>query len=342
MRILVLGGTGFIGAQVVDALRGHDIVVFHRSGTCPGDRHVRHLHGDRRYLESYRASFRAFLPDVVVDMVPRNGADARRVVAAVAGTCGALVAVSSVSVYRSFGVLVGTEVAPVDNTPAPETAPLRRRLFPYRGAEPRPADDPLGWLDTYDKIPAERVLTSCAAMPSSIVRLPMVYGPGDPDGRLGPYVRRMLDRRPVVVLGRSASAWRNSRCYVVNAAAAIARLTLSSAGHGTYNVAEPESLAEADWIRSIGQHVGWGGEVVVVEDTAEIGLPPLAELPRHANFAQHLVADGSRIREALGYRETVPPDEGLRISIDDAARRLPAIDYAPEDEWLAARRATQI
>ncbi len=70
MRVLVLGGTRFIGpptvARLVDA--GHEVTVFHRGeteGKLPSE--VRHLHGDRRDLAPHAAAFRRFDPDVLLD-----------------------------------------------------------------------------------------------------------------------------------------------------------------------------------------------------------------------------------------------------------------------------------
>jgi nucleoside-diphosphate-sugar epimerase len=55
-----------------------------------------------------------------------------------------------------------------------------------------------------------------------VVRLPAVYGPGDKQHRLLPYVRRMDDERPAVLLTTDQAGWRWTRGYVVNVAAAIA------------------------------------------------------------------------------------------------------------------------
>ncbi|MCH8949376.1 MAG: NAD-dependent epimerase/dehydratase family protein, partial [Chloroflexi bacterium] len=71
MRVLVIGGTRFIGPRVVHRLcdMGHDVAVFHR-GVTEADLppRVQHLHGDRRELAAHAAAFRTFAPDVVLDM----------------------------------------------------------------------------------------------------------------------------------------------------------------------------------------------------------------------------------------------------------------------------------
>jgi nucleoside-diphosphate-sugar epimerase len=339
VRILILGGAGFIGPRVVRALAGHDVTVFHRgpAGSVPGG--VRHLRGTREEIAAHRPAFLALRPDVVLDLLPRNGPDAVRVIEAVRGAAPRLVAVSSGSVYRSFGVLVGSEPGAVDNTPSREDSPLRSALFPYRGrTSPRTAAGGPG-LDDYDKIPAERAFLGTPELGCSIVRLPMVYGPGDPDDRVGAYLRPMADGRPCIVLQETAAAWRNARAFVDDAAAGIARVVAAGAPGRAYNVAEPGDAPEAEWIRRIGRAAGWRGEVVTVpDDGGRAGRPAVSELPDGSNFAQHLAMDTARIRAELGYREVVAPEAALRAAMEGVAERAGVADDRPGDALAAWHR----
>ena len=57
-----------------------------------------------------------------------------------------------------------------------------------------------GWLDEeYDKIPVEREILGDPDLPGTVLRLPMVYGPGDPLHRFFPTLKRMDDRRPAIL-----------------------------------------------------------------------------------------------------------------------------------------------
>jgi len=336
MRILVLGGTGFIGSWVVRALSGHDVWVFHRGHTgveLPGVRHVR---GDRAELARHRAALREFRPDVVLDMVPRDAVDARTVVDCVAGVAARLVVISSASVYRSFGVMVGSEDGVVDNSPSEEDAPLRRQLFPYRGAAPRAPDDPRRWLDDYDKIPIEREYQQAHGLSCNVVRLPMVYGPGDPDRRFGSYVKRMLDGRQAIVLHEAALSWRNSRAFVSNVADAIACVVERGTPGRVYNVAEPPDLEEGELVRSIGRMLGWQGILrSVAADWGWQARPAIEELPAHTRFTQHLRLDSTRIRRELGFAERVPFAEGLEKTLSELLRAPGEFDCEYEDRLLA-------
>ena len=70
MRVLVIGGTRFIGRRLVEHLlaRGDEPVVVHRGRTEPdGLPEVAHLHADRSNFESIGGRIAALRPDAVVD-----------------------------------------------------------------------------------------------------------------------------------------------------------------------------------------------------------------------------------------------------------------------------------
>src|SRR5207253_3265314 len=72
---------------------------------------------------------------------------------------------------------------------------------------------------------------------ATILRLPMVYGPGDHLHRFFPIVKRIEDRRPAILYSEEVAAWRSPRGYVENVAAAIALAATSSQAAGRiYNV----------------------------------------------------------------------------------------------------------
>ncbi|MBI2300718.1 MAG: NAD-dependent epimerase/dehydratase family protein [Armatimonadetes bacterium] len=347
MRVLVLGGTRFIGAAAVRRLAalGHLVTVLHRGNTPGGlPAEVQHLHapdvtlGDRRALPGYARRLGSIQPDVVLDMVPLGEADARAAVDVFRGLAGRLVAVGSQDVFRAYGLLHGNETGPPDPLPLTEDSPLRSKLYPYRADPPRAADDPGRWADDYDKILVERVVQGDPELPGTVLRLPAVYGPGDYQHRLQPHLRRMDDGRPAIVMGGGEAAWRWTRAYVENVAEAIALAVTDERAVGRiYNVAETQALSTREWVEAIGAAAGWSGRVVVVPDEQ---LPEA--LSSGGAPAQDLVADSSRIRAELGFAEPVAREEALVRTVAWERANLPANVpdlaevYAAEDTLLAA------
>jgi nucleoside-diphosphate-sugar epimerase len=174
-------------------------------------------------------------------------------------------------------------------------------------------------------------------LPGTVLRLPAVYGPGDYQHRLFEYVRRMDDGRPAILLGEGMASWRWTHGYVEDVASAIVlAVTDERAAGRVYNVGEADPLSWAEWVREIGRAAGWDGEVVAV---------PGDRLPEHLDWGldteQHWVADTTRIRQELGYREEIPREEALRRTVEWERAHPPrnadpvSFDYAAEDAALA-------
>jgi hypothetical protein len=133
MRILVIGGNGFIGSPLVRELRdsGHEVAVFHRRGDAGlGD--VEQIEGDRNRLVEYRNRLSRFAPEVIVDLILSSGEQARELMRTVCDVAARVVAISSMDVYRAWGVLHGVEPGPLEPLPLTEDCPLRttRQLYP--------------------------------------------------------------------------------------------------------------------------------------------------------------------------------------------------------------------
>lgn len=340
MRILIIGGTRFIGPPLVHLLHdlGHTIWLFHRHPPQVAlPEGVQHLYGERARLPDYADSFRTILPDVVIDMIPLSEQDARTVVATFRGLAGRLVSLSSQDVYRAYGRVQGTEPGRPDPLPLTEDSPLRQRLYPYRAETPRASDDPRRVLDDYEKILVERVTLGAPDLPGTVLRLPMIYGPGDYQHRLYEYLKRMDDGRPAILVSEQLARWRWTRDYVGNTAAAIALAATDPRAAGrVYNIGERTALTTADWIRAIGQAAGWDGLVVAAPDYQ---LP--LEMQSHAGLDQELYVDTTRIRSELGFIAHYTREEGLRHTVAwERANPPPApdprqFDYAAEDAILA-------
>jgi nucleoside-diphosphate-sugar epimerase len=339
MRILVIGGTRFMGPLVVRSLseQGHEVTVFHRGQTRSDlPRGVREILGDRRSLAESAVELQRLAPEAVLDMIPENEQEALEVMRIFSGVARRVIAISSQDVYRAFGRVNGKETGPVESMPITEESALRQNLYPYRGETVRDQDDPKKWQDDYDKILVERVVMSDASLPGTILRLPMVYGPGDYQHRLFSYLKRMDDNRPAILLDEAEAQWRWTHGYVENVADAIAMAVTDDRAAGRiYNVGEPFTFTMAEWVGKVGRTAGWQGRVVSVSNGR---LPE--PLRWGINAEQDIVVDSSRIRRELGYEEQVDLEEALKRTVAWERANPPKeidpkeFDYVAEDEFL--------
>jgi nucleoside-diphosphate-sugar epimerase len=337
MRVLLIGGNGFIGPHVAAALErdGHDVVLFHRRPSANAAR--REIVGDRQRIYEHRDQLRALGADVVVDLILSSGRQARELIEVFRGAARRIVAISSCDVYRACGVLHGSEPGPLEPVPLTEASPLRTKLQTYPPDRIKMLQQVFGWLDDeYDKIPVEREILADPRLPGTVLRLPMVYGPGDALHRLMPIVKRVADGRRVILLEEKLARWRAPRGYVENVAAAIVLAATDDRAAGRiYNVGEKENLSELEWAQRVAAVAGWTGEFVLL---------PADRMPAHllmpGNTEQHWSTDTTRIRTELGYREPIAQEEAIRRTIEweranPTSSSPHAFDYPAEDAALA-------
>ncbi|HZS29135.1 MAG TPA: NAD-dependent epimerase/dehydratase family protein [Candidatus Angelobacter sp.] len=344
MKILLIGGSGFIGPYTATMLLkgGHQVTIFHR-GKTRAPEGAEEIFGDRQFLQDHQLEFRRQKFDVVIDFVLSSGRQALQLMDTFRSIAGRVVALSSMDVYRAWGVFFGFDSGELQELPLTEDSDLRtsRSVYPPEVLDRmRAAIYP--WVDKeYDKIPVEQAVLSEPKLPGTVLRLPMVYGPGDPVQRFHPILKRIDDGRRQIIFADDDAAMRTPRGYVENVAAAIALAATSPQASGRiYNVCETEFFSELDWAKKIAAATGWSGEFVVL---------PHDRTPKHllwpGNTRQHIVASSERIRKELGYRELVPREEAIRRTIDwDCAnpptQSLAQFDYPAEDEALAQFKAS--
>ncbi len=341
MRILVIGGNGFIGSPLVSELRGsgHDVAVFHRrSDVGLAGSGVLQIQGDRNRLSDYEGQLRRFSPDVIVDLILSSGEQARQLVETAHQIAPRVIAISSMDVYRGWGVMLEVEAGPLDPLPITEDSPLRttRNLYPQENL--KMLQNTFSWLEEhYDKIAVEEAIQGDPAVPWSILRLPMVYGPGDPLHRFFPLLKRVADGRSSILFSEDLAAWRGPRGYVENVAHAIAVVATSDQAAGCiYNICDEPCLSELAWQTKIAKQMNWNGKFVLL---------PRGQTPKHllqsGNAAQHMVASSNRIRTGLGYEEPVDIEEAIRRTIAWEQQNPPStvnpqqFDYSAEDAALA-------
>ena len=331
MTVLVLGGSGFIGAPLVRRLlaRGGAVAVLHRGGsqTPPGAEAVLAHRADVQALKQAVAGRSV---RTVVDLLAFTEADILPVIEALSGLIDRYVMVSSGDVYRNYGGLQRLETAEPVLGPMGEDAPLRSRLYPYRKGELRDPGDPDLWMDDYDKIPLEAAAR--ASLPTAIVRAPMVFGPGDKNRRFGWLIRPMAEKRPFILIDEAWARWRTSYGFVDDVAEGIAVAALHPDGAGeVFNVGPAEAPDHLAWAKRFALALGWDGEV----RTASAGQAPMSRALAGLDLRFPMRTDTRLIRDRLGYDEPTALEDALARTIEDElARPRPShLDrqYAAED-----------
>lgn len=287
MNVVVIGGTRFIGAEVVRllAMHGHAVTVYHR-GSHESDlpAGVRHVHNDKAGIPVLEFS-RELLdpkPEVVIHMIAMGEADARAAVEFFRGRAQRMIVPSSGDVYLAYGRFTGLEPGEVEPVPLREDSALRTVLYPYKDK----ASSAKALETFYEKILVEHVFLGDKGIGGTILRLPKVYGPGENDDFA------------TVYRFRNHPHWRWTHGYVENVAAAIVLAALDGRADGEiYNVGEDHTPTVGERLRDL----------------------PLCELPpddkTEFNFGQDIVYDTSKIRSKLGYREPVGYQVGIQRTV---------------------------
>lgn len=199
LRILILGGTAFLGPHIVEAARarGHTLTLFNRGKTRP------HLFPDLEKLVGDRDGKLEALANREWDAVVDTSGYVPRIVKMSAELLAPSVAhyvfVSTISVYDADRIVNADETAPLQTLDDPTSEDVRSHY---------------GALKALCEQAAE------AAMPGRVANLRpgLIIGPGDPTGRFTHWPARMADGGEVLcpgdgstpvqyVDGRDLGAW---------------------------------------------------------------------------------------------------------------------------------------
>jgi len=322
MKLLVLGGTKFLGRHVVDAALagGHDVTIFTRGQTNPGlHASAEHVVGDR---DGDLAALAGRSWDGVVDTsgyVPRVVAQSAELLR---DAVERYVFVSSISVYADF------------SRPITEETPVAELV----DAASEDVEADYGAL----KAACERVVDGVFGGRATSVRAGLIVGPHDPTDRFTYWPRRLAAGGDVLAPGSPEAP-----VQFVDARDLAAWLVLL-AEHGPggpFNATGPAEpltfgrlLARTSAALGSGATLVWTDEQLIVD----AGVQPWTELPlwipgdEYAGMEQ---ADTSRARAAgLAFR---PLEETVRDTLAwslEAGEQRPTLTREREAEILAGSK----
>ena len=284
----IIGGTGQIGRAVAGSLAGAGWTVRVASRTPPADLgSCEHVRLDRDQPGALTAALGEGV-DLLLDCLSMGAGDADRLLS-VQDQVGALVAVSSASVYRDKKGRTLDEAAecgfPQFPVPIPEDHPT---------VAPGP--------ETYStrKVAMERRLMEGARVPATVLRPCAIHGPHSRHAREWWFVKRLLDGRRLVPLAYGGRSRFQTTSTVAIAAAVRAAATGEAAG--IVNVADADAPTVAEIGRTVMAVMGRDAELVGLPDEA---YPPTRGATPWSTAAPMVCA--SSLPPAGTYAETVPP-----------------------------------
>jgi len=260
VKLLLLGGTKFLGRHAVDAAlaAGHEVTTFTRGRTNPGlFPEVEHLRGDRDGdLEALRgrAWDGAIDTSGYVPRIVRQSAELLR------DAVERYVFVSSISAYGDFSAPID-EATPVAELDDPGTEDVAEHYGALKAA-------------------CERVVEEIYGDRSARVRAGLIVGPYDPTDRFTYWVRRAARGGRIALPGRPEQP-----VQVVDSTdlATLVTALLTNDRPGVFNAVGPKDPTTMDGlIRACAEAAGSTAEVVTVPADA---VPP--------GFALVLPHDGS-------------------------------------------------
>lgn len=333
----VLGGTGFVGRHVSRRLAdgGWDVTVGTRGETSipaeVGD--LTHVVLDRTEDSALEKVLGGGV-DVLIDVIPYEVRDAEQIVSLKASV-GSVVAISTASVYaddEGRTMDEATSEATFPDIPIPIREAQRR-------AEPGDA--------TYStkKVAIEDILLGQTECPATVIRPCAIYGPGDTQCREWFFLKRVLDKRPFVLLADEGETVFHTTS--VHNVAELVRLAAENPVHGAFNCGDPDPPNTRRIARNI---------ATVMEHEWEEKLLPRS-LTRTWEFRnpwggfRPLIVAMDRAHEELSYAPVTTYDEAIGETVEwvvgatrdkDWREVLPKaadylgkkFDYAAEDQLV--------
>ncbi|HYO80439.1 MAG TPA: SDR family oxidoreductase [Bryobacteraceae bacterium] len=327
MHVLVIGGTLFIGRNLVAALlkAGHEVTIVHRKPGHDLGRKVREIVADRNDPEGFKASIAGLRFDAVYDNVYdwQRGTTAGQVectARAFEGRVQRYIFMSSVAAYGDgLNHHEGDALAP-DNHPDPyvrNKAMSERSLFRMHQRN---------------------------SFPVVTMRPPYIYGPGNPYYREAFFWDRLRDHRPIILPGdgRRLMQFIHIRDLVE---CCIAALTEPHAPGHAFNIANARPITQLEVVQLLAQVCGKPIELVRIPRSRilELGGHPIG--PKNLYFAQYFDMPPITMINTKATRvlKLKPTDfaEGLRETYRWYQRhhQKNTSNYAFEDTLIAAAPA---
>ncbi len=239
MKVLLIGGTGFISTRLAAKLlqAGHEVSILTRGKSqsrLPQAKNLTYLTADRSDQGSLRQALGKSTFDAVYDMVAYTPQESKLAVDMLEGKCGRFIHCSTVSVYMVSYDVQCPITEDQDKGALMDFFPRNPFGMEY-GMNKRKCEDVL-W-DAHDE----------KRFPVSMLRPTYVCGPHDPVKREFFWIERILDGKPVLVPGSGDFAFQNV-CVEDVADGFVALLNQPASIGQAYNMAGEEIYSLNDYL----------------------------------------------------------------------------------------------
>jgi nucleoside-diphosphate-sugar epimerase len=322
-RVLVIGGTGFLGRRLVAAFRAHGdhVASVSRGQRSTADPDVEAIHVDRHDSSALHAALGDRSYDIVVDNIAFDAPEVHTTLTVLRERVGHYLLTSSAAVYPNLQV----------------RRPLQEHEADLSVRLPDDAPDPfhprLRQAYANGKRAAEQALFD-AGITWTVLRPPVIIAADDRTARIWWLVQRILDGGPVVI-----PDWGPGRLFQVAWAHDVARAFVAAAGQPVafgraYNVAQAEIFTAASWVKAFAGVLERSASYVHLPESALHGYTmPIAGRP-----LGHVLLDCTAIRTDLGFEPT-PEATWLVHTVRGCAANPPAspsAGYERRDDELRA------
>ncbi|MBN8540797.1 MAG: NAD-dependent epimerase/dehydratase family protein [Deltaproteobacteria bacterium] len=326
MKVLVIGGTQFIGRHVVTQLlaQNHDVTLFNRGKTGPEVfPQLNRILGDREQDDLLQISELRQNWDAVIDLCAYFPKSLLRLLETLKGRSGLYVQCSTISVYKS-SININPSRILSENS----------ELFECTESEAVDAS-----MMTYGprKAECERVARSqqYEGIPTVIIRPSVVYGEHDHTDRFAYWIWRATRNRKFIL--PEAGLTTVQKTYAPDLAQAfVSALTRPQAVGHAFNVADLFPLSLGSSLGIIGETAGVNSLANAISVSAEelqrLGVGPWSDLPLWIPSTNFLV-DTYLARHYLEFVST-PPEIALKDATEAFLRlkRTPKIGLSEEAE----------
>ncbi|MBD2101729.1 NAD-dependent epimerase/dehydratase family protein [Leptolyngbya sp. FACHB-261] len=308
MRVLVIGGTRFVGVYLTQELLklGHEVTLFNR-GKKPSPEGVRVILGDRTDPDVLKSKLAAEQFDAVFDNNGRELSDTQPLAELFAGRVQHFVYMSSAGVYKASDLMPHLEGDPVD-----------------------PKSRHKGKHDTEAYLKAE-------GLPFTSIRPTYIYGPQNYNDLEAWFFDRILRDRPVPIPGNGQ--YLTQLGHVQDLAVAMARVLGRQEALGQiYNISDVRAVTFNGMARLCAEAAGKSPESLklVHYDASQFNFGKRKAFPFRE---QHFFTSVDKALAQLDWCPAFTLLDGLKDFLENdylkSDRHKAEIDFSTDDEILA-------